>query len=68
MPSTPYDAKGLLKSSIRDNDPVIFFEDKMSYNDEGEVPEKEYTIPLSKADIKRTILGLTTLTMIVEHC
>jgi acetoin:2,6-dichlorophenolindophenol oxidoreductase subunit beta len=53
MPSTPYDAKGLLKSSIRDNDPVIFFEDKMSYNDEGEVPEKEYTLPLSKGDIKR---------------
>ena len=53
MPSTPYDAKGLLKSAIRDNDPVLFFEDKMSYNDEGEVPEEEYTLPLGRADVKR---------------
>ncbi len=54
MPSTAYDAKGLLKSAIRDDDPVLFFEDKMSYNDEGEVPEGEYTIALSKADVKRS--------------
>jgi len=54
MPSTPYDAKGLLKSAVRDNDPVLFFEDKMSYDDEGEVPEGEYAIPLSRADVKRT--------------
>jgi pyruvate dehydrogenase E1 component beta subunit len=53
MPSTPYDAKGLLKSAIRDNDPVIFFESKYGYSIEGDVPEEEYTIPLGKADIKR---------------
>ena len=53
MPSTPQDAKGLLKSSIRDNDPVIFFESKYGYNIEDDVPEEAYTIPLGKADIKR---------------
>jgi pyruvate/2-oxoglutarate/acetoin dehydrogenase E1 component len=53
MPATPYDAKGLLKAAIRDNDPVIFIEHKMLYNDVGEVPEEEYLIPLGKADIKR---------------
>jgi acetoin:2,6-dichlorophenolindophenol oxidoreductase subunit beta len=53
MPSTPYDAKGLLKSAIRDNDPVLFFESKYGYNREGDVPEEEYTLPLGKADIKR---------------
>jgi len=53
MPSTPYDAKGLLKSAIRDDDPVIFFENKNSYNEQGEVQEGEYTVPLGKADVKR---------------
>ncbi|MBZ9628014.1 pyruvate dehydrogenase complex E1 component subunit beta [Psychroflexus sp. CAK57W] len=53
IPSNPYDAKGLLKSSIRDNDPVIFMESEQMYGDKGEVPEEEYTIPLGKADIKR---------------
>lgn len=53
VPSTPYDAKGLLKSAIRDNDPVIFMESEQMYGDKGEVPEEEYTIPLGKADIKR---------------
>jgi len=53
MPSTPYDAKGLLKSSIRDNDPVIFFEQKTMYELKGKVPTGEYTIPIGKADIKR---------------
>jgi len=53
MPSTPYDAKGLLKAAIRDNDPVIYFESKYGYDREGEVPEGEYTVPLGKADIKR---------------
>lgn len=53
MPSTPYDAKGLLKSAIRDDNPVVFIEHKMLYNTKGEVPEKEYTLPLGKADIKR---------------
>ena len=53
VPSTPYDAKGLLKSAIRDNNTVIFLEPKRLYNTKGEVPEEEYTIPLGKADIKR---------------
>ena len=53
VPSTPYDAKGLLSSAIRDNDPVIFFEHKVLYDMEGEVPEEEYTIPLGVADVKR---------------
>jgi acetoin:2,6-dichlorophenolindophenol oxidoreductase subunit beta len=53
MPSTPYDAKGLLKSAIRDDNPVVFFEDKMMYRQKGPVPEGDYTIPLGVADIKR---------------
>jgi len=52
LPSTPYDAKGLLKSAIRDENPVIFFEDKMMYKLKGAVPAEEYTIPLGVADIK----------------
>jgi pyruvate dehydrogenase E1 component beta subunit len=54
MPSTPADAKGLLKSAIRDDNPVIFFEDKMSYKITGPVPAGEYLIPLGVADVKRT--------------
>ena len=54
LPSTPYDAKGLLKTAIRDSNPVIFFEDKMMYQLKGLVPEKEYTIPFGVADIKRS--------------
>jgi pyruvate/2-oxoglutarate/acetoin dehydrogenase E1 component len=53
MPSTPYDAKGLLKSAIRDNNPVVFIEHKLLYSTQGEVPEEEYLIPLGMADIKR---------------
>ncbi|MED4406190.1 alpha-ketoacid dehydrogenase subunit beta [Heyndrickxia coagulans] len=53
VPSTPYDAKGLLLAAIEDNDPVIFFEDKTLYNIKGEVSEDYYTIPLGKADTKR---------------
>jgi len=53
IPSTPYDAKGLLKSAIRENNPVIFIEHQMLYSSLGEVPEEEYTIDLGKADIKR---------------
>ena len=53
MPSTPYDAKGLLKSSIRDDNPVIFLEDKLSYDAKGPVTDEEYTIPLGVADVKR---------------
>jgi len=52
-PSNPYDAKGLLKSAIRDNDPVIFMESEVMYGDQGEVPEEEYTIPIGVADVKR---------------
>src|SRR5436305_5845813 len=54
LPSTPYDAKGLLKTAIRDGNPVIFFEDKMMYQLKGQVPEGEYTIPFGVADIKRS--------------
>jgi len=53
MPSTPYDAKGLLKTAIRDENPVVFFEDKMMYRLKGPVPTEEYTIPLGVADIRR---------------
>lgn len=53
MPATPYDAKGLLKSAIRDNNPVVFFEHKKLYEVKGEVPEGEYLIPLGVADVKR---------------
>ena len=53
MPSTPYDAKGLLKSAIRDDNPVVFYEDKMMYKLKGPVPEEDYTIPLGVADVKR---------------
>lgn len=53
MPSTPYDAKGLLKAAIRDDDPVIFIEHKLLYMTKGEVPDEEYVIPLGKADVKR---------------
>ena len=60
--STPYDVKGLLKSSIRDNNPVIFVEQKLLYRVKGEVPEEEYTIPLGKADIKREGKDVTVVT------
>tara|TARA_B100001758_G_C18388332_1_gene601424 strand:+ start:491 stop:1474 length:984 start_codon:yes stop_codon:yes gene_type:complete len=53
VPSNPYDVKGLLKSAIRDNDPVIFMESEQMYGDKGEVPEGEYVLPIGVADIKR---------------
>jgi pyruvate dehydrogenase E1 component beta subunit len=53
MPATPADAKGLLKSSIRDDDPVVFIEGEMLYNTKGEVPEGEHIVPIGQADIKR---------------
>jgi acetoin:2,6-dichlorophenolindophenol oxidoreductase subunit beta len=53
MPSTPYDAKGLMKSAIRDDNPVVFYEDKMMFRYKGPVPTEEYTIPFGVADIKR---------------
>lgn len=58
-PSTPYDAKGLLKSAIRDNDPVLIMESEKMYGDKGEVPEGEYLIPIGKADIKRKGTSVT---------
>ncbi|MCH4815852.1 MAG: alpha-ketoacid dehydrogenase subunit beta [Saccharolobus sp.] len=63
VPSSPHDAKGLLVSSIRDDNPVVFLEHKVLYGIKGEVPEEEYTIPLGKADIKRegddiTVIGI----------
>tara|TARA_B100000989_G_scaffold211657_1_gene160669 strand:- start:850 stop:1827 length:978 start_codon:yes stop_codon:yes gene_type:complete len=54
VPSNPYDAKGLLKSAIRDDDPVIFMESEQMYGDKGEVPEGEFTLPIGIADIKRS--------------
>ena len=54
VPSNPYDAKGLLKSAIRDDDPVIFMESEQMYGDKGEVPEGEYTLPIGVADVKRS--------------
>jgi len=59
LPSTPYDAKGLLKSAIRDDNPVIFFEDKMMYRQKGPVPAEDYTIPLGVADVKRAGKDIT---------
>lgn len=62
MPSTPYDAKGLLKSAIRDNDPVIFIEHKGLYQTREEIPEEEYLLPIGKADVKREGKDVTIIT------
>ena len=59
VPSTPYDAKGLLKTAIRDDNPVAFFEDKMMYKLKGSVPVEEYTIPFGVADVKRVGADVT---------
>jgi pyruvate/2-oxoglutarate/acetoin dehydrogenase E1 component len=59
LPSTPYDAKGLLKTAIRDENPVVFFEDKMMYQLKGPVPQEDYTIPFGVADIKRSGSDIT---------
>jgi pyruvate dehydrogenase E1 component beta subunit len=69
LPSTPYDAKGLLKTAIRDDNPVVFFEDKMMYKTKGPVPEEDYTIPFGVADIKRegtdiTIVGTSSMVQV----
>lgn len=70
IPSTPADAKGLLKSAIRDNNPVIFFEDKISYTKvKGPVPEGDYTVPLGVADVKRegtdiTLVGTSSMVQV----
>jgi len=62
MPATPYDVKGLLKTAIRDDNPVMFIEHKMLYKTKGRVPEGDYTIPLGVADIKRTGKDITLVT------
>jgi len=69
LPSTPYDAKGLLKTAIRDDNPVVFFEDKMMYKTKGPVPEGDYAIPFGVADIKRegtdiTIVGTSSMVQV----
>jgi pyruvate dehydrogenase E1 component beta subunit len=70
MPSTPYDAKGLLKTAIRDENPVVFFEDKMMYTKlKGPVPTEEYTIPFGVADVKRvgrdiTLVGTSSMVQV----
>ncbi|MDG6995515.1 MAG: alpha-ketoacid dehydrogenase subunit beta [Nitrososphaerota archaeon] len=68
IPSTPYDAKGLLKTSIRGNDPVLFIECGQLYTTKGPVPEEEYTIPFGSADVKRegsdvTIIGISNMVL-----
>jgi len=61
MPSTPYDCKGLLKSAIRDLNPIMFIEHKLLYLTEGEIPEEEYTVPLGVADVKREGTDVTII-------
>jgi pyruvate/2-oxoglutarate/acetoin dehydrogenase E1 component len=60
-PSTPYDAKGLLKTAIRSDNPVLFYEHKVGYSVKGEVPDEEYLLPIGKADIKREGKDLTVI-------
>jgi len=68
MPSTPYDAKGLLKTAIRGDDPVMFFEHKLLYPVEGEIPQEEYTIPFGVADVKREGQDITIVaTLYMVH-
>jgi pyruvate/2-oxoglutarate/acetoin dehydrogenase E1 component len=69
IPSTPYDAKGLMKTAIRDDNPVVTFEDKMLFSQKGLVPEEEYTIPFGVADIKRpgtdiTLVGTSSMVQV----
>jgi pyruvate dehydrogenase E1 component beta subunit len=59
MPTTPYDAKGLLKTAIRDDNPVVYFEDKMNFQTKGMVPDEEYLIPFGVADVKRSGTDIT---------
>lgn len=70
-PSTPYDAKGLLKASIRDDNPVLFIEHKMLYGNKGEVPDEEYIVPLGQAAIRRkgkdvTIISYSRMALVAE--
>jgi pyruvate dehydrogenase E1 component beta subunit len=69
LPSTPYDAKGLLKAAIRDENPVVFFEDKMMYKLKGSVPADDYIVPLGVADVKRvgediTLVGTSSMVQV----
>ncbi|TYC64267.1 alpha-ketoacid dehydrogenase subunit beta [Rhodobacterales bacterium] len=71
MPSSAYEAKGLMKTAIRDNNPVVIFEDKLMYNDKAEVPEEEYLIPFGKANIKRegrdvTLVATSSMVQVAE--
>lgn len=62
VPSTPYDAKGLMKAAIRDNDPIVILESEKMYGDKGEIPEGEYIVPIGVADIKRKGTDVTLVT------
>lgn len=71
LPSSAYEAKGLLKSAIRDNNPVVIFEDKLMYQDKSEVPEEEYLIPFGQANIVRegldiTLVGTSSMVQVAE--
>jgi pyruvate/2-oxoglutarate/acetoin dehydrogenase E1 component len=66
IPSTPYEAKGLLKASIRDDNPVLFVEHKLLYRQKGPVPEEEYLLPLGQADIKRLGNDLTVISTSIQ--
>jgi len=70
IPSTPYEVKGLMKAAIRDNNPVIIFEDKLSYQMKGEVPEEEYIIPLGQASVvsQGTDISLIATSSMVQVC
>ena len=70
MPSTPYDAKGLLKAAIREDNPVVYIEHKMLYNTKGQVPEEEYLLPIGKADVKKQGKDVTLLSwsLTLLHC
>ena len=63
LPATPYDAKGLLKSALRDENPVVFIEHKLLYNTKGLVPEEEYTLPLGQAEVKRVGRDVTLVSL-----
>jgi len=71
MPSSAYEAKGLMKTAIRDNNPVVIFEDKLMYQDKAPVPEEEYLIPFGKGNIKRagtdiTLIGISSMVQVAE--
>lgn len=72
LPSSAYEAKGLLKTAIRDNNPVVIFEDKLMYNDKAPVPEEEFLIPFGEANVKRsgtdiTLIGTSSMVQVCEN-